>query len=208
MTARTLFVGDVHGCSAELAALLSLARPTRLILVGDLFTKGPDPDGVWRLIRQHGAEAVLGNHDDFVLKRWRLRGERHAPAEAISWLETLPLSLSGPGWLCVHAGLNPTAGLAGTDARTALTVRRWPDDTDERSPFWWQRYAGPPLVIYGHDAVRGLVDRRPDTLGLDTGCVYGGRLTGYLLEEDALLSVPAAMAYCPISAPATIQPRA
>jgi hypothetical protein len=46
-------------------------------------------------------------------------------------------------------------------------------------------------VLHGHDARRGLIDRRPWTLGLDTGCVYGGALTGYLLEEDRLLQVPA-----------------
>lgn len=208
MTVRTLFVGDVHGCSAELAALLALARPTRVVLVGDLFTKGPDPDGVWRLIVQHGAEAVMGNHDDAVLRRWRRRRQRLAPEAAIDWLADLPLSLSGPGWLCVHAGIHPTGGLAETTRRTALTVRRWPDDDSMDNPFWWESHTSTPMVIYGHDARRGLIDRRPHSLGLDTGCVYGGRLTGYLLEEDVLLSVPAAAAYCPISEPATSQPSA
>ena len=36
------------------------------------------------------------------------------------------------------------------------------------------------MVIYGHDARRGPQDHRPYTLGLDTGCVYGGQLTGYV----------------------------
>lgn len=208
MTVRTLFVGDVHGCSAELASLLALARPSRVVLVGDLFTKGPDPEGVWRLIVQHGAEAVLGNHDDLVLRRWHQHRQLLAPEGAVEWLEECPLSLAGPGWLCVHAGIHPTGGLAETTRRTALTVRRWPDDSHPDSPFWWEDYTGAPMVIYGHDARRGLVDRRPHSLGLDTGCVYGGQLTGYLLEEDVLLSIPAKAAYCPISAPAARQPSA
>lgn len=208
MTVRTLFVGDVHGCSAELSALLDRAQPTRVILVGDLFTKGPDPAGVWRLIASTGAEAVLGNHDDAVIRRHDKNGQRLAPQDAIDWLKTLPLFLQGPGWLCVHAGVHPTGGAAQTTRQTALTVRRWPNDTAPDRPFWWQHYEGTPLVIYGHDARRGLVDRRPHTLGLDTGCVYGGRLTGYLLEEDALLSVPAAAVYVPVSPPATDQPSA
>ena len=74
MTVRTLFIGDVHGCSAELAALLELARPTRVILVGDLFTKGPDAAGVWALIVATGAEAVMGNHDAAVIRRQKKRG--------------------------------------------------------------------------------------------------------------------------------------
>ena len=44
-------------------------------------------------------------------------------------------------------------------------------------------------MLYGHDAKRQLQDHRPHTLGLDSGCVYGFQLTGYLLEEDTLYHV-------------------
>jgi diadenosine tetraphosphatase ApaH/serine/threonine PP2A family protein phosphatase len=54
------------------------------------------------------------------------------------------------------------------------------------------------LVVYGHDAVRGLVDHRPRTLGIDTGCVYGRQLTGYLLEADQLISADAQRVYRPV----------
>lgn len=195
---RTLFVGDVHGCSSELAELIDSANPTRIILLGDLFTKGPDPAGVWDIITQTGAVSVLGNHDAFVLKRWRRRGQRLAPPDAIDWLATLPLTLAGPGWLAVHAGLPPSGDLHALTPHIATMIRRWPDDSDPSLPFWWEAYTGPGLVIYGHDARRQLVDRRPLTLGLDTGCVYGKSLTGYLLEADRLLSVPARAAYCPV----------
>lgn len=196
---RTLFVGDVHGCSAELSALLQATGPDRVILLGDLFTKGPDPAGVWSIIEQAGAEAVLGNHDAFVLRRFDRRGQALAPLPALDWLRGLPLTLSGPGWLAVHAGLHPTGHAPQTTQPIATEVRRWPDDDPgEQNPFWWEVYDGPGLVIYGHDARRQLVDRRPRTLGLDTGCVYGKALTGYLLEADQLVSVPARAEYCPI----------
>lgn len=194
---RTLFVGDVHGCAAELSELLERTGPDRVILLGDLFTKGPDPAGVWRIIQETGAEAVLGNHDAFVLRRFDRRGEALAPRAALGWLRELPLTLSEPGWLAVHAGLHPTGHAAQTTLPIATEVRRWPDD-DPSNPFWWEAYDGPGLVLYGHDARRLLVDRRPVTLGLDTGCVYGKQLTGYLLEADTLVSVPARAAYCPI----------
>lgn len=195
---RTLFVGDVHGCSGELEELLSRAGADRVILLGDLFTKGPDPAGVWDLIERCSAVSVLGNHDASVIRRHDRQKQVLAPEAAIAWLRTLPLTLSGPGWLAVHAGLHPTGGVAETTAAIATTVRRWPDDSSEENPFWWECYDGPGLVLYGHDARRQLVDRRPQTLGLDTGCVYGKRLTGYLLEADTLLSVPARAEYCPI----------
>jgi hypothetical protein len=195
---RTLFVGDVHGCADELAALIERAAADQIILVGDLFTKGPDPAGVWDIIQQTRARSVLGNHDAFVLRRLQRRGQLLAPAAAVDWLAELPLTLSGPGWIAVHAGLHPTEGIPGTTAAIATEVRRWPDDCEDSNPFWWKLYKGPGLVLYGHDARRGLKDRRPLTLGLDTGCVYGGALTGYLLEADTILSVLARKDYCPI----------
>lgn len=65
---RPLFiVGDVHGCAKELAELIESAKKYKkefqLVLVGDLFTKGPDPVGVYELIQEHSAICIKGNHD-------------------------------------------------------------------------------------------------------------------------------------------------
>lgn len=197
--ARTLFVGDVHGCSDELAALLRVAAPTDVVLLGDIFTKGPDPAGVWALVQAVGAEAVLGNHDAaLLLSRKRLK--RWLPPDAWTWLAALPLMRAGRaedgrGWRAVHAGLHPRRGAEGTTRAMALNLRRFPNDREPGNPFWWHGYRRKRLVVHGHDARRGLIDRRPWTLGLDTGCVYGGALTGYLLEEDRVLQVPARTVY-------------
>ncbi len=60
-------VGDVHGCARELADLIELAKKYisefQILLVGDLFTKGPDPVGVFELIQEYSALAIKGNHD-------------------------------------------------------------------------------------------------------------------------------------------------
>ena len=58
-----MVVGDVHGCADELRALVKMTRPTEVVLVGDLFTKGPDPVGVWRQVVQGGFNATFGNHE-------------------------------------------------------------------------------------------------------------------------------------------------
>lgn len=184
---RTLFVGDVHGCADELDRLLRKARPTRVILLGDLFTKGPDPRGVWALIREWKAEAVLGNHDHDVLRRWT--PGRRLPKKAHRWLRKRPLTLTGAHaqrpWIAVHAGVHPKRGLKATTRKHALHLKTW------KGRPWYESYRHTPLVLHGHDARGGLIDLRPRTLCLDTGCVRGGRLTGYLLEKDRLVSVRA-----------------
>ena len=208
---RTLVVGDVHGCAAELATLVDRVEPEHLVLVGDLFTKGPDPVGVWRVIQRTGGEAVLGNHDLAMLEVWdaALGGQgksaRHAAVRALgssqdavrAWLIEQPMFWVRAGVIVVHAGLHPTLGLAGTRLKQALALRRF--GTEARlSPFWWEGYTGSALVVYGHDAARGLQDRRPLTLGLDTGCVYGGALSGFVLETGEVVSTPAHQVWCPV----------
>ena len=68
---RLIFVGDVHGCKAELMALLDVvsfdASKDHLIFVGDLITKGPDSPGVVDVAQRLGASCVRGNHEDRIL---------------------------------------------------------------------------------------------------------------------------------------------
>ncbi len=207
---KTLYIGDIHGCSGELGALLAAAGAERVVCVGDLFTKGPDPVGVWRLLQEVGALSVLGNHDALVLGTWEadhppgaVRALRREAPAAREWLAGLPLFLRERGdRLVVHAGVHPLEGPAGTSRDQALTMRRWPDDSDPGQPFWYDAgWAGPEQVIFGHDAARGHVLRaiggRPVAVGLDTGCVYGGALSGWLVEggRGRLLQVPAARVY-------------
>lgn len=186
---RTLFVGDVHGCSMELEALLAQSQPTRVILLGDIFTKGPHPRKVWKLIKKYKMESVLGNHDVRTLESNRPL----LPPKALYWLSHLPLFIQGPSWIAVHGGINPKGP---TLRNEAIYVRRWPMN-EKKNPFWWEGYQGQKLVIYGHDAKRKLQDHRPFTLGLDSGCVYGFALTGYLLEENRIYEIPASSSYSP-----------
>lgn len=210
MAGGTLVIGDVHGCAAELDALLRLVGAERVVLVGDLFTKGPDPGGVWSLVKQLGLDAVLGNHDLRLLDH--LRGARRDDLEAAAcvralddvdwrwraWTAELPVFRDVGCFTVVHAGLHPSGDRALTSRRMAVTMRRWPG-TGAADPYWTDVYAGDARVIYGHDARRGLFrrdrDGEPWLIGLDSGCVYGGRLSGYLLDEDRVISVPALKAW-------------
>ncbi len=234
---RTIFIGDVHGCAAELALLLGRLQPTaadRLIQVGDLFTKGPDPVGVWALVEQHRIEPILGNHDESMrvlltgepghvgrsaeraVEKLRLGGVKRSRLRA--FLNALPLTLTGTAlagphsgrrWRTVHAGVDPRRGFSGTDREQLITMRNVPAALDrgaardELRHRWHRRWSGDELIVFGHDAVGGLVEARDGSgrrtaVGLDSGCVYGGRLSAFVLETDALIQQPALAIYQPV----------
>ena len=219
MSVRTLIVGDVHGCREELEDLLEESGwedGDQLVLVGDLVAKGPDSLGVIRLVRELEGRAVRGNHDQHCLKWWdakRAGGELPTlkPAhqrvadeltdEDWQWLAALPLWIELPEHdaLVVHAGLLPDLPLEDQDPDDLMNMRSILDDgtasrSNEEGTPWASVWPGPRLVVFGHDAVRGL-QNRPHSVGLDTGCVYGGWLTGLWVPRRDLVSVPARGTY-------------
>jgi hypothetical protein len=219
MSDRTLIVGDLHGCREELEDLLEesgFEDGDHLISVGDLVAKGPDSKGVIRLIRELGGRAVRGNHDQHCLRWWDakvagsplpdLRPAHREVTEQLEpgdweWLAALPLwlELEDHDALVVHAGLVPDVPLEEQDPFDLMNMRSIVEDGtasrsyEEGTP-WASLWPGPRLVVFGHDAVRGL-QTREFAVGLDTGCVYGGWLTGLWLPDRDLVSVPARAAY-------------
>ncbi len=152
---RTIAVGDPHGCCVELQDLLeklAFGADDRLILLGDLIDRGPDPVGVVRLARNLKGQCVtiLGNHDDTAL-RWLKHETKRAqdPTYAHPMKPPLPkrleqwLSLSEedvaylaacpviyrplPGWIAVHGGLMPRVPPEKQKA-SQLVRCRWVDE--------------------------------------------------------------------------------
>ena len=147
---------------------------------------------------------------------------RLAPAdreELLAWLRQKPFIKSWPGILLVHAGLSPTwkdpvAELSGLDPEVrhpsidVVTRIRWcnekgempiPETDPPRVPGyrpWHEILAGrfKETIVFGHWARPGLV-KRPGFRSLDSGCVWGGRLTAWIAEDDTFVSVPAARQY-------------
>jgi bis(5'-nucleosyl)-tetraphosphatase (symmetrical) len=69
-----------------------------------------------------------------------------------------------------------------------------PDDCAPPYRPWDSYYRGATLVVHGHWAQRGFYRGR-HTMGLDSACVYGGRLTAWCQEEDRVVEVAARRAY-------------
>ena len=184
-----------------------------MISVGDLVGKGPDGAGVVRLFRERGYRAVRGNHDEILLAFER--GERElsaahathrAHADAMSdadwdYLRALGYVIALPERraLVVHAGLVPGVPIEEQSPQDIVKMRSIRADGTPTKRLiegreWAAAWRGPELVVFGHDALRGL-QIHPHALGLDTGCVYGGELTALILEERRFVSVPARRDY-------------
>lgn len=176
-----------------------------LVLAGDLVSKGPYSAGVVAAARKLGALSVRGNHDDSAIEAWRAyqRGEKSADedvdwvrgltAEDAEWMQQQPFTLRLRDSLCVvHGGLVPGVKLKKQSLQDIYTMRDvirrnsgWvasANHTDKGCP-WGKEWRGRPMarhVIFGHDAKRRLQLYSLAT-GLDTGCVYGGRLSAVVV---------------------------
>jgi hypothetical protein len=148
---RTIVVGDIHGCLLEFQELvdkLQLGPEDRLVLVGDLMDKGPDPVGCVRFARELGVLMIQGNHEEKHL-RWRRHEDRRVEnpkyknpmnplgevkaaqnaalsAEDVAWLRGLPITLRFDNWLVVHGGLLPGVPLEAQKPDKMIRVR-WVD---------------------------------------------------------------------------------
>jgi hypothetical protein len=203
---RTIVVGDVHGCRDEAERLLDLVHfgaGDDLYFLGDLLSRGPDPEGVLALVRRTGAKSVRGNHDDALI-RWHaaeragdseapIKGSQRRIAEQLDetdWdlMESLPLyiDLAEHDLRIVHAGVVPGVAIEAQPVEALLSMRYLGPNNEPiekgGTVLWGSRYEGPPHVVFGHNA-QPEPQLHPWATGIDTAAVYGGRLTALVLER-------------------------
>ncbi len=207
---RTIFIGDVHGCLYELKRLLdklNYCSKERLIFVGDLINKGPFSLKTLEFVRSLNAECVLGNHELQFLEHLQkntklnykaLRSLKEHMSYQLSlwekWLSDLPLYIEEEDFLVVHAGLKPYTHPSKTPRYILTNIRTW-DKTGKNlnrkdCPPWYDFYEETRPVIYGHWSLQGLLERT-NTIGLDSGCVYGEKLSAFVLPERQIYQVEA-----------------
>lgn len=214
MESRTIVVGDIHGCYDELIDLLdqvNFGAKDRVVSVGDLVTKGPKSREVLELfISDARFSAVMGNHDLALRRRWNgedvelkpSQKETHRELKAekdrfTPFLNSLPFMIDLGTHLVVHAGLRPNIELHSQTTGDLTRLRTLgPDRESEEGTPWYHVYYGEKIVLFGHwpapEPRRG-----KKAIGLDTGCVYGHRLTACIIETGELKSVEARRPYDP-----------
>lgn len=194
----------------------------QLIFLGDIVDRGPRTPDVLRIVmaanRSGCGHAVLGNHDAKFLKWLGGRNVRpsHGLAASIAqmsaepaefrtevraFLEGLPahLWLDGGDLAVAHAGIPERMIGRHTgaviehclygDARGGVDAGGYPLRGD-----WAADYRGAAVVVYGHIQAPEAVWRN-NTICIDTGCVFGGRLTALRWPERKLVAVQARRDY-------------
>ena len=194
----------------------------KAIFVGDYVDRGPKVTEVLRLImRMHetgAAFCVPGNHDVKLVRALRGKNVKptHGLAESLAQLADEPPELKthiaefldglvshyvlDNGKLVVaHAGMK--AELQGRASGRVREFAMYGETTGETDEFglpirlnWAEEYRGAATVVYGHTPVAEpqWVNR---TINIDTGCVFGGKLTALRYPEKELVSVPAHQTY-------------
>ena len=194
----------------------------RVMFLGDLVDRGPKIPEVLRLVmnavKSGAALCVMGNHDLKLLlklegKKVKMRfglGETMEQLESeseqfkaeirafIKGLETQYLLDDGK-LVVAHAGLKES--LHGKVSAKAHSFALYGDTTGETDAYglpvrqnWARDYQGEAMVIYGHTPVKDALWEN-NTLCIDTGCVFGGKLTALQYPEKKLVEVEALEEY-------------
>jgi polynucleotide kinase-phosphatase len=195
----------------------------KAVFLGDLVDRGPAAPAVLRLVmamvEAGDALCVPGNHEAKLLRA--LKGgtvkPTHGLAETLAQLEAEPPEfaaraatfidglvshyvLDGGRLVVAHAGMKESMQNRASGAIRAFAL--FGETSGESDEFglpvrrdWARDYRGAASVVYGHTPVTEArwVNR---TICIDTGCVFGGRLTALRWPERQLVSVPAARTWC------------
>jgi serine/threonine protein phosphatase 1 len=202
-------IGDIHGCISQLDKLMAQidinAEEDTLVFVGDYIDRGPDSKGVIEAILDirknvRNVVCLAGNHEDMFLNYCLDRrdedlymsngGMRTLASYSFSREGTEELMLpeshreffnglctyhETDDYIFVHAGLRPGIPLDRQDRNDLLWIRF----EFINSPFDFGK-----TVIYGHTPIslnKPLIDK--NKICIDTGAVYGGKLTCIELPE-------------------------
>ncbi|BAV05308.1 polynucleotide kinase-phosphatase [Filimonas lacunae] len=214
---------------------VSVHNNRKLVFIGDLVDRGPNSPAVLKLVMQAvqdgAALCVPGNHDIKLLK-W-LQGKNvqltHGLEATTSQLATETEEfkqklaafldglishyvLDGGKLVVAHAGLKEN--MQGRGAAPVRDFCLYGETTGETDEFglpvrfnWALEYRGQATVVYGHTPVVK-AEWLNNTIDIDTGCVFGGKLTALRYPERELVSVNALQTYVTPTRPLQLTPEA
>lgn len=210
---KTCIIGDIHGCLNSLRKLLKLIEKEAdtFVFLGDYIDRGSDSKGVVECIlefkkKHRNVITLLGNHEIMLINYLRgyddgtfvraggketlisygikpkakpEKAEKLFPEEHMNFFRELPLLWENEHGIYVHAGIEPGVHLT----RQVSSYCLWIRDEFIRTPY---KFTKP--VIFGHTVFREPLVQ-DNKIGIDTGAVYGGKLTSMILPEKRFISV-------------------
>ncbi len=219
LLARLGYAVSWNSSASARTCTVTAGHGRRVIFVGDLVDRGPRTPDVLRIAMSMSASGlarcVLGNHDAKFL-RWLTGSNVHIANglaqsiaqtegeteefrnQVIAYLSALPiyLWLDGGRLVVAHAGIRED--MIGQDGNAVRSFCLFGDTTGETDAFglpvrrdWAAYYRGAAHIVYGHTPMveAPWINR---TICLDTGCVFGGKLSALRWPEKDVISVPAA----------------
>jgi serine/threonine protein phosphatase 1 len=214
--ARIFAIGDLHGCADELKVLLDHVRPQAadtIVFLGDYVDRGPDSKAVVSRLLQLAREGprcvfLKGNHEDMFLDFLGLGGHHgdaflynggnatlrsygldphfppllpdRLPPDHLAFYRALAASHREGDFLFVHAGIRPEVPLDRQDEEDLFWIRE---------DFLHHPHGFGCIVVFGHTPQREVLVDWPFKVGLDTGLVYGNKLTCLEIGEQRLYQV-------------------
>jgi serine/threonine protein phosphatase 1 len=203
-------IGDIHGCMLKLDNLMEKlhvnAREDTLVFIGDYVDRGPDSKGVIDSILEirqviNNVVCLQGNHEQMFLNYYyehrdeelfmhngglrtlisygfmsEGRSENfNVPEHHLQFFSALRPFYETDHYIFVHAGLRPGIPLEQQDMDDLLWIRY----DFINSPFDFGK-----TVIFGHTPISYHTPHiEKNKIGIDTGAVFGGRLTCLELPE-------------------------
>ena len=204
-TDHILAIGDLHGMlnlvkKIETELWPKLPQGTRLVFMGDYVDRGPDTAGLVeeliRIKKEHPETVFLkGNHEQMLLDAYDGKnleaflwnggketldsyglGEHEVskiPAAHIEFLRGLELMHETQDYLFVHAGIRPGVPLAKQNIRDLIWIRE---------DFFLSGHDFDKTIVFGHTPFHRPLETN-GLIGIDTGAVYGNKLTCLKLPE-------------------------
>jgi serine/threonine protein phosphatase 1 len=206
-------ISDIHGCLEELNLLiekLPLEKDSELIFLGDYIDRGPNSaqviEKIINLSKEYKTTCLMGNHEKMFLdflddihsedsSLFITNGgsatlasysdhhhEFHVPKHHLEFLKNLKIFHYDDEYIYVHAGL-PDVSL-----EQLSNYKRTNDFLWIRKKFFKSRFKWGKKVIHGHTpVVMSFFSRK--RINVDTGCVYGNKLTALELPSEKCYEV-------------------
>jgi len=215
---KAIIYGDIHGCLESFQKLrdkIPLNQDFLEICVGDFITRGPKSVETIRYLRENNITSVKGNHEDKIIRYIEHSKSNYSNpitlnddeqkildalnSEDIDFMMSLPYFKKLNKVTVLHAGLMNQSNLDDLSKDEVKKIMRLryisPEgkfvpygEENENSIFWADVYDGNQgFVVYGHqnfDDVR----INENSLGIDTGCIYGNKLTAAIFEDTVNLN--------------------